>query len=187
MPWSPSVPESSTLSPGLQLEPERSSALGEHADAGGVDEAAVAVALLDHLGVAGDDVHARLGGRLTHGDEDPLEVRDREALFEDEADAQVERLGAAGRDVVDGAADGQPADVAAGEEERVHHVGVGGHRDARARERQRGGVVQALERLFREPLDKDLVDELLHHGAARTVGEEDSVCSHGRVRPSRSR
>jgi hypothetical protein len=33
---------------------------GSHANAGGADEHAVALALLDHLGVAGDDGHAGL-------------------------------------------------------------------------------------------------------------------------------
>ena len=75
--------------------------------------------------------------------EHAAQVLDGEALFEHEADAEVQRGRAGGRDVVDGAAHGEPPDVAAGEEDRVDDVGVGRERDAtgracRARRRRRG-------------------------------------------------
>ena len=46
----------------------------DEADARGVDVAAVGLALLDHLGVAGDDVHPGRGGRVPHGLGHPVQV-----------------------------------------------------------------------------------------------------------------
>jgi hypothetical protein len=54
--------------------------VGQHADAGGADEHAVALALLDHLGVAGDDGHAGLARRRGHRLDDALAGRPAEAL-----------------------------------------------------------------------------------------------------------
>ena len=50
----------------------------------------------------------------------------RQPLFENEARAEIGRLGPGHRQVVDRAADGQRADVAAGEEERTDDEAVGG-------------------------------------------------------------
>ena len=105
-------------------------ALGHHAHARRVDEDAVALALLHHLGVAGDDRHARLPRGLRHRLDDALEVREREALLEDEAGGEVQRLRARHRHVVHRAVHRQAADVAAGEEERRDDVAVGGHHEA---------------------------------------------------------
>jgi len=74
-----------------------------------------------------------------------------EALLEDKSAGDVERLGAPHGEVVDGAVDGQLADVAPGEEQRRHHVGVGGHG-------QRGAV--------------DVEDRLVAHGVAEGGLEE---------------
>jgi hypothetical protein len=54
---------------------------GHHADAGGADEDAVALALFDHLGVAGDDRHAGLARRRGHRLDDALQVGQRKALL----------------------------------------------------------------------------------------------------------
>src|ERR1700689_2579075 len=90
----------------------------DHADARGVDVAAVCLAALHHLGVPGDDLNAGpLRGRLHRGD-DLLQVGDGEALFEDEPGGQVERHRAGHRQVVHRAVDSKVADVAAGEEQR---------------------------------------------------------------------
>src|SRR2546422_31756 len=78
------------------------------------------------LGVTGDDRHAGPPGGGGHGGGDALQVGDGEALLEDEATRQVERAGPRHGQVVDRAVDGQVADVAAGEEDRRHDVGVGG-------------------------------------------------------------
>ena len=60
-PWSPMrAARRRIASPGRARSPEMSTPSRHHADAGGGDEHAVALALLDHLGVAGDDRHAGL-------------------------------------------------------------------------------------------------------------------------------
>ena len=65
-----------------------------------------------------------------HGGHDALQVGDGEALLEDEPGRQVQRPGPGHGQVVDRAVDGEVADVAAGEEQRRHHVGVGGEGQA---------------------------------------------------------
>src|SRR5664279_1895935 len=55
-----------------------------HADAGGVDEEAVGLAALDHLGVAGDDRDAGGARGCAHRTGDALEIGERKALFDDE-------------------------------------------------------------------------------------------------------
>ena len=58
------------------------------------DEDAVGLAALHHLGVAGDDRDACLGGGRRHRLDDPAEVGDREAFLENEAHREVQRRGA---------------------------------------------------------------------------------------------
>src|ERR1035437_3299424 len=80
-------------------------------DARGVDEDAVARALFDDLGIAGDDLDAGGFGGLAHGFCDAREDIDGEALFEDERGCEVERFGATHGEIVDGAVDGERADI----------------------------------------------------------------------------
>jgi hypothetical protein len=80
-PWSPMVPDSRTTSPGRALRRRCRDARRHHADAGGADEHAVALALFDHLGVAGDDGHAGLARRRGHRFDDALQVGQRKALL----------------------------------------------------------------------------------------------------------
>jgi hypothetical protein len=98
-PCSPSVPETSTASP-ARLPPIDGQARRCHANAGGADEHAVALALLHHLGVAGDDGHARLA-RAAAMDSTMRAGRPAQALLEDEAGRQVQRRGARHGHVVD--------------------------------------------------------------------------------------
>ena len=131
MPWSPSGPDTITASPGqAAVALERDGPL-EDADPGGGDVAAVGLAALDDLGVAGDDLHPGDGGRARHRVGDPPQVGDREALLEDEPGREVQRPRPAHREVVDGAVDREVADVAAGEEQRRDDVRVGGERQPR--------------------------------------------------------
>ena len=102
------------------------SALRHQADAGSGDEDLVALAPVHDLGVAGDQGHARLVAGLPHRGDDALQVGQRQALLEDEGGREEQRLGAADRQVVHGAVDRQPADVAAREEQRADHEGIGG-------------------------------------------------------------
>ena len=65
---------------------------------------------------------------------------DLKTFFEDEAGGQAQRLCATAGEVVDRSVDREVADVAAGEEQRVDHVGVGGESDPPARHGQHRGV-----------------------------------------------
>jgi hypothetical protein len=113
-PWSPIVPDSSTTSPGRALRAADVAPGGQHADAGGADEDAVALALFHDLGVAGDDGHAGLARGGGHRLDDALQVGQRQPFLEDEAGRQVQRHRAHHRHVVDRAVHREAADVAAG-------------------------------------------------------------------------
>ncbi len=152
----------------------------QHADPGGRDEAAVALALLDDLGVAGDDGDAGRTCRRGHRLHDALQVGQREALFEDEAGRQPQRARAEHRDVVDRAVHGQAAEVAAGEEQRRDHMRVGGHDQPAAggqlgRRRQRGAVVALVQVLVVELGGEQLADELRRRAPAGAMVEVDAA------------
>ena len=133
MPCRPMSPDSRTTSPGRTLDGAIDPRVLDHADAGGVDEEAVALAAVDHLGVAGDDRARPPRRAAARIDATTRQQRlHRQAFLEDEAGAQEQRPRAAHRQVVDRAVDRQRADVAAGEEQRPHDVGVGGEREPRA-------------------------------------------------------
>ena len=63
---------------------------------------------------------------LAHGGEDLRQFVPGEALFENQADAHVERPRPHHGKIVDRAVHRQAADVAAGEEDRIDHIGIGG-------------------------------------------------------------
>ena len=68
-------------------------------------------------------------------------------------------MGAGHREVVDRAVDREIADAATGEEQRPHHVGVGGECDPTSVDVEGGSVVQfdlgaAVERRHEEVLDQ---------------------------------
>ncbi len=110
-------------SPGraLRIDSERPSGTRPMPDGG--DEDAVALAAIDDLGIAGDERHAGLVAGLPHRGDDALQVGQRQSFFEDERRRQEQRPGAADGQIVDRAVHRQPADVAAGEEERPDHEG----------------------------------------------------------------
>ena len=62
-------------------------AFGDEADAAGVDEHAIAMAAVNHLGIAGNDVHAGFLRHFGHAFADALQIGDGIALFQDEAAA----------------------------------------------------------------------------------------------------
>ena len=130
MPWRPRSPLSRIASPGRDAGGRNFNPRRDPADASGVDEDAVALAAIDHLGVAGYDPHAGRSGGLGHRRDHAAERFHRQALFEDEACAEIRRPGSGHRQVVDGPVDGQFADVAAGEEQGVDDVAVGGEGQA---------------------------------------------------------
>jgi hypothetical protein len=73
--------------------------------------------------------HAGRFRGLGHRTGDPVQIGQRQAFFEDEADRQREGLGPAHGHVVDRAVHRKRADVAAGEEERRDDEPVGGDRE----------------------------------------------------------
>ena len=125
MPWSPIVPLTSTASPGRALRRADVHAGRDDADAGCVDVNPVAVAFLHHLGIAGGDLHAGFFAGLRHGGDDVAQCFHRQALFQDEAGREEQRLRPAHGQVIDRAIDGQFADIPAGEEQRADHERIG--------------------------------------------------------------
>jgi hypothetical protein len=128
-----------------------------HAHAGGVDVHAVGLAAGDDLRVAGDDLHARLVGGGRGRVQDAPQQIDLEALLENQSERDVGRRRAAHRQVVDGSADGQAPDVAAGELQRLHDVAVGREDQLPLRHRHDGRVVEGAEILVGEAWADDLV------------------------------
>lgn len=119
------------------------------AHAGGIDIDAVGPAALDHLSVARDYGHARLARRLGHRLHNLAELIHGIALFKDKAARQVAHVGARGRDIVNGSAHGEAADVATGEELRRDYKAVGRHGDAPARGQRGDAGIVAFEQLGR--------------------------------------
>ena len=154
----------------------------DNADAGGVDEHAVAFAPLHDFAVAGHHLDVRLAGRLLDRQHDAPEVLHQEPLLQDEAAAQEERPGAAHRQVVARAEHGQPADVAAGEERRLHDVGVGAEGKPLIAEREQRAVVQRRQERVVEGRQQHALDQVLRQPPAAAVGEE-----HARVLADRYR
>ena len=133
VPWSPIVPETMIRSPGRRLAGDSGARASTRADAGRAEVHLVGVAALDDLGVAGDDLDAgRLRGR---GDRLDLgaQLVGRQALLEHQREAQRQRPRAGHGEVVDRAVDGELADRAAGEADRLDHEAVGGERQRRRR------------------------------------------------------
>ena len=134
---------------GLTVGAAERYARGYLAHAGGIDVDAVGPAALDHLGVARDYGHARLARRFGHRLHNLAEPIHGIALFEDKAARQVAHVGARGRDVVDGSAHGEAADVATGEELRRDYKAIGRHGDAPARGQRGDAGIVAFEQLGR--------------------------------------
>ena len=148
---------------------------------GGVDVEAVALAALDDLGVAGDEPHAGRRGRVAHRGDDAAQIVDRQTLLEDQPDAQIERLGAAHRQVVDRAVDGERADVAAGKEQRPHDIGIGREGQPRAADVEHGAVMREIVRRCRRRPGGRALDQPVRQQAAAAMGELDRVV---RLRPA---
>ena len=86
----------------------------------------------------------------------------RQAFFENESRAQIERARAAHGQIVDRAVDRQIADVAAGKNQRAHHERIGGEGQTRAVDSPRQPRRRAaLEHRVRERRHENLFDELM--------------------------
>ena len=103
---------------------------GNRAHPGGVDKQFIRRAATDDLGIAGDDCDVCRFGRFSHGVNHRFQRLQRQTLFDNKPAGEITGDRAADRHVVGGAAYRQLADIAAGEEQRVNHIAVGGKREA---------------------------------------------------------
>ena len=147
-------------------------AFGYQAHAGSVDEYPVGLALLHHLGVAGDYFHPGFFGRLPHGGDQAPEQGGGKAFLQDEAGGKRRRHGALNGEVVDRAADRHAADVRAGEFHRGDHVGIGSEGQARSAQGQFGGVLERGERRVGEAFKENLFHQVAAQAAAAAVPQE---------------
>ena len=76
---------------------------------------------------------------------DAAQFRYGQSRLQDHGAGQIQGLGPADRQIVDGAADRQAADVAAGKEARTHHEAVRGQGQTVAEGRAHRAVAQLLE------------------------------------------
>jgi hypothetical protein len=129
------------------------------------EEELVAGAPVDDLGVAGDDLDARLGRRSRHRASDLPQEVDRHAFLHDRRAGKVERPGPANRQIVDRPADGELANVAAGEDQGVDHEGIGGE-----------GEPVALPREIAK-IETSLILERRQHGAVEGRTNTSSIRS----------
>ena len=145
---------------GLDAERAELDAVRDDADTRRVDEDTVGAATVDDLRVARDDRHLRTVRSGLHGVDETAQIRDREALLQDEREGERERTRSADSKVVDRAVHGELSDVASRKEDRGDDVRVRGECQAHAAadvedrlviERREGRV---LERRQDEPLDE---------------------------------
>ncbi len=158
----------------------------EDADPRGVDKDLVALAARNHLGVAGNDARPGLFGRLLHRLQHRLQFGDRQALLEDQADADRQRPRPGHGQVVDRAVDRQVADVAPGKDDRVDHVGVGGVGEPAAVVGEDRRVVLVALRNSGQGGDDEIVEQLVAELAAAAVAEKNNIGFQGKTPKNRS-
>ncbi len=154
--------------------------LGQDSHARGGDEDLVALATIDHLGIAGDDRYAGFGAGFAHGGHDPPQVGHRQTFLQNKCGRKIERRGAADGQIVDRAMHGQSADVAAGEKRRPDHEGIGCQRDpggavpvaARGAQSQCGLVFQNRWRLGTIALHEHPLDQVGGQRSAAAVAQQ---------------
>ncbi len=167
---------------------------GDGAEAAGVDEHSVGLAVAHDLGVAAGDLHPRLRRGLRDALHNALQLGEAEALLNDDAQREEARDGAEAGEVVHRAVDRELADVPAREKERRHSERVGGEGYAPAGlqpQRRRGevrGVIQRVQHHIAQPPAEHL-HQLAGLGAAAAVRQPNRLgharhCSRGRGRSS---
>ena len=154
--------------------------MGESADSGGVDKEPVAFAAVDDFGVARDQLHSGPVRRLAHGVQDPPEGAHGESLLENEPGAQPTGARPAHGQIVDGAVDGQCADVASREKERADHKRVGGERDGAVSGAEHRAVVLCPEKGVFKRGQNEVAEQILHLAAASAVSELDAFVGIGK-------
>ena len=188
VPWSPTRPESRIRSPGRSAGGREPRALVDQPEPGRADVHAVGVAALDDLGVAGDD-RARPPPRPARAiaSTSARSVLGGQALLEDQRQRQRERARAGHREVVDRAVDGELADRAAGEAQRLDDEGVGGQRERRRSDGRRRRPRRRARRCRTRAASSPSISAL-RRLAAGAVGHRDrarrgtSPASRGRSR-----
>ncbi len=147
---------------------------GDSPHSGGVDKQLIGRTALDHFGVPGDDSDTRLARGVCHAVHHRRERLHRQTLFEDESAGEVAGNGAADGHVVGRAADGELADIAAGKEQRIDDIAVGGEGQPVALGGEGGEVNARLVFLLAEPgvvkgLHEQPVNQLLHRLSTASV------------------
>ena len=94
-------------------------------------------------------------------------------LFHDEGGGQEQGTRAAHGEIIDGAVDGQLADIAAGEEERRDHERIRREGQARAAGGEDGLIVELAQVRVIEGGQKQLVDQLRGQLAAAAMAHDD--------------
>jgi hypothetical protein len=118
--------------------------------------------------IAGNDGHAGLVGSLFHGINYLFKVIDRESFFYNQRITEIFRHCAAHRQIVYRTADGQLADVAAGEEDGAYHVAVRGKRGSTF-EIECGTVIHPVENRIAEHRYKHIRYQLMAEASAAAV------------------
>ena len=116
-----------------------------------------------------------------HRGDDPPEQIERKSLLQDEADAEIERLRTAHGEVVDRAVDGERADVAAGKDQRPHHVGIGREGESAPPMSSTAPSWRRSSSAIGEGRADDRIEEPRHRPAAAAMGELDGLALSGTV------
>ncbi len=135
----------------------------------GGNENAVALALLDNLGVAGDDGDAGGAGSVRHAGNDAFEIAERKAFLQHEGGGKVKRPRPGHGHVVDGAMHRKRADIAARKEQGRDDMRVGAHDHAAGRDLEGGLVVGLGKPLIVEMAVEERADQLGGRPAARAM------------------
>ena len=146
----------------------------DDADACRVNEQPVAFAFVHDLRVASDDLHAAALRRLACMDCTTRQQRfHRQTFLNDESGAQVKRARAAHGQVIHRAVDRHRADVAAGEEERAHDIGIRRERELAGRRLEHCADRAARRAIRCRTPQEDILDELMHQLSAAAVRQQD--------------
>lgn len=144
----------------------------DNTDSRGVDEHTVPFATFDDLGVAGDDLHPGIVRGQFHRADNTPEGLHRQPLLENETGREVEGPGPGHREVIDRAVNGERTDVAAWEENRADHIGIGGHRQSAPAHLENRGVMTRGKRRVVEGFDEHRLDKPMHQRTAAAMGEQ---------------
>ena len=97
---------------------------------------------------------------FAHGFDDPVQLVDEKAFFQNEGGRQVQRTCATHGEIIHRAIDGKSADVAARKEDGRHDERVGGEGQACAIDLEDGLVVELVQRRIGEGRKENLLDKL---------------------------